>query len=59
MIHTDVPLGHKFNDDHQIAILLARHLGRDGAADTCREQGWDRVLTALDEQGQIVTIPGH
>ena len=57
MIQTDVPLGRKFNDDHQIAILLARHLGRDGAAKTCREQGWTEVLTALGEQEQIVTVP--
>ena len=57
MTQIDVPLGRKFNADHQIAILLDRHLGRGGAEQACREQGWEDVLKALDEQASIVTRP--
>jgi len=57
MIHIDVPLGRKFNNEHQIAILLARHLGRDEAEQACQEMGLETVREAFCEQDQIVTIP--
>lgn len=57
MTQIDVPLGRKFNADHQFAILLDRHLGREAAEKTCRDLGWMSVLDALSEQKQIITVP--
>lgn len=51
----DVYMGRKFNANHQLAILLARHLGFDGARREARKNGWDGVLTALTEQEAIIT----
>lgn len=52
---TNVYLGRKFNANHQLAILLARHLGLDGARREARKNGWRHILAALDEQDAIVT----
>lgn len=53
----DVYLGRKFNANHQLAILLARHLGFEGARSEAKRNGWSGVLLALDEQNAIVTLP--
>lgn len=53
----DVFMGRKFNANHQLAILLTRHLGLEGARREARKNGWDGVLTALQEQHAIVTVP--
>jgi len=53
----DVYLGRKFNANHQLAILLAQHLGFDGARREARKNGWKGVLRALNEQSAIVTVP--
>jgi hypothetical protein len=53
----DVYLGRKFNANHQLAIILAQHLGIDGARREARKNGWKAVLRALDEQTSIVTVP--
>jgi len=49
--------GCKFNANHQLAILLTRHLGADGARREACKNGWSDVLTALKEQSAIVTVP--
>ncbi|MEG3617605.1 hypothetical protein V5T82_03965 [Magnetovibrio sp. PR-2] len=49
--------GRKFNANHQLAILLSRHLGLDGAKREARRNGWAGVLAALTEQSAIVTVP--
>lgn len=54
---TDVYLGRKFNANHQLAILLARHLGLESARLEARKNGWKGVLRALNEQNAIVTVP--
>lgn len=54
----DVYLGRKFNANHQLAIILARHLGLDGARLEATKNGWKGVLRALNEQSAIVTVPG-
>lgn len=54
----NVYMGRKFNANHQLAILLTRHLGLDGARLEARKNGWDGVLAALSEQKAIVTLPG-
>lgn len=51
----EVTLGRKFNANHQLAIILTRHLGTDGARKTAYKNGWNGVLAALDEQGEIIT----
>ena len=51
----DAYMGRKFNANHQLAILLARHLGLDGARREARRNGWSGVLQALNEQGAMVT----
>lgn len=51
----NIYLGRKFNANHQLAILLARHLGWDGARREARKNGWRHILAALDEQDAIVT----
>ena len=48
-------MGRKFNGCHQLAVLLTRHMDRDEALAVCRENGWDGVTRALEEQGAIVT----
>lgn len=53
----DVFLGRKFNDSHQLGILLTRYLGRDGAKQACLENGWHGVLGAICEQERIITVP--
>ena len=53
----DVYMGRKFNANHQLAIILARHLGLDGARIEARKNGWKGVLRALNEQNAIVTVP--
>lgn len=53
----DIYLGRKFNANHQLAIILAQHLGLDGARREARKNGWKGVLRALDEQNAIVTVP--
>jgi len=53
----DVYLGRKFNANHQLAILLAQHLGLDGARREARKNGWKGVLRALNEQNAIMTVP--
>lgn len=53
----DVYLGRKFNANHQLAIILTRHLGADGARREALRNGWKGVLRALREQDAIVTIP--
>ncbi|MBL4614149.1 MAG: hypothetical protein JKY27_04650 [Magnetovibrio sp.] len=49
--------GRKFNANHQLAILLTRHLGWDGARREARRNGWSGVLMALNEQNAIITLP--
>lgn len=53
----EVYLGRKFNANHQLAILLARHLGLESARREARKNGWKGVLRALNEQNAIVTVP--
>ena len=52
----DVYLGRKFNANHQLAILLTRHLGLEAARREARRNGWSGVLAALNEQRAIVTV---
>lgn len=51
----DAYLGRKFNANHQLAIILARHMGMDGARREARKNGWKGVLEALNEQDAMVT----
>ncbi|MFC1673072.1 hypothetical protein ACFL12_02855 [Pseudomonadota bacterium] len=51
----DAYLGRKFNANHQLAIILARHMGLDGARREARKNGWSGVLEALNEQSAMVT----
>ena len=53
----DVYLGRKFDANHQLAILLVRHLGAKRARQEARKNGWTGVLKALTEQAAIVTQP--
>lgn len=53
----DAYLGRKFDANHQLAILLTRHLGADGARREAKRNGWRGILRALDEQRAIVTVP--
>ncbi|MBL4691801.1 MAG: hypothetical protein JKY92_00530 [Magnetovibrio sp.] len=53
----DVSLGRKFNANHQLAIILTRHLGVLGARKTANKNGWKGVLAALEEQDTIITLP--
>ncbi|MBF0248359.1 MAG: hypothetical protein HQL36_09865 [Alphaproteobacteria bacterium] len=53
----DVYMGRKFNANHQLAILLSRHLGPEDAKREARRNGWAGVLMALEEQDVIVTVP--
>ncbi|WP_170826977.1 hypothetical protein [Magnetovibrio blakemorei] len=53
----NVYLGRKFNANHQLAILLVRHLGLEDARYEARKNGWRHILAALDEQDAIVTVP--
>lgn len=40
----------KFTRNHQLAILLIRHLGTDGAIKACYNNQWYAVLEAIEEQ---------
>jgi len=40
----------KFTRNHQLAILLIRHLGTDGAIKACYNNQWYAVLQAIEEQ---------
>lgn len=53
----NVYMGQKFNANHQLAILLTRHLGANGARREARKNGWSDVLAALNEQSAIITVP--
>jgi len=53
----EVSLGRKFNANHQLAIILARHLGLNGARQAAGKNGWKGVLAALEEQDEIITRP--
>lgn len=55
IMNMDVYLGRKFNANHQLAILLVRHLGPKHARREARKHGWTGVLKALTEQDAIVT----
>jgi hypothetical protein len=48
-------LGRKFDSCHQFAVLLTRHMKPSDAKALCRENGWDGVARALDEQRHMVT----
>lgn len=56
-MNMDVYKGRKFNANHQLAILLTRHLGLDAARREARRNGWSGVLIALREQDAIITLP--
>lgn len=40
----------KFTRNHQLAILLVRHLGTNGAIKACYNNQWHGVLRAIKEQ---------
>ena len=42
--------GPRFTRDHQLALLLIRHLGPDGAVRACYSNQWHSVLRAVEEQ---------
>jgi hypothetical protein len=39
-----------FTRNHQLAILLVRHLGTNGAIKACYNNQWHGVLRAIKEQ---------
>jgi len=41
----------------ELARLLVRHLGFEGAARTCRENHWDGVLTEVLNQNRTSVTP--
>ena len=41
----------------ELARLLVRHLGVEGAARTCRENHWDGVLTEVLNQNRTSVTP--
>ncbi len=41
----------------ELARLLVRHLGVEGAARTCRENHWDGVLTEVLNQNRATATP--
>lgn len=43
--------GRKFTRNHQLAILLVRHLGTNGAIKACYNNQWYGVLRAIKEEG--------
>lgn len=51
----EIAMGRKFNANHQLAIILTRHLGVTGARKTANKNGWKGVVEALKEQKTIVT----
>ena len=51
----NICLGKKFNSNHQLALILARHMGEDKARETASNNGWEGVIEALDEQTAMVT----
>jgi hypothetical protein len=42
--------GPTFTRNHQLAILLVRHLGVNGAIQACYSNQWYGVLRAIEEQ---------
>ncbi|MEX2648010.1 MAG: hypothetical protein WD673_03250 [Alphaproteobacteria bacterium] len=50
-------LGRKFDSCHQLAVLLTRHMQPAEAVAVCRENGWDGVRRALEEQNHMITRP--
>ena len=53
-----VKRGPKFTRNHQLAILLVRHLGTDGAIKACYNNQWYGVLRAIkDEQSELRLTP--
>lgn len=40
----------KFTRNHQLAILLIRHLGTEGAIKACYTNQWHGVLRAIKDQ---------
>jgi hypothetical protein len=40
----------KFTRNHQLAILLIRHLGTDGAIKACYNNQWYAVLKAIEDE---------
>ncbi|MGB8275784.1 MAG: hypothetical protein WCF16_11020 [Alphaproteobacteria bacterium] len=42
--------GQKFTRDDQLALLLIRHLGTEGAIKACYSNQWFSVLKAVEEQ---------
>ncbi len=59
MMTEDIYMGRKFNANHQLAVLLSRHLGVDGALREARRNGWRGVVSALIEQDAILTVPAR
>lgn len=47
----------KFTRNHQLAILLIRHLGTDGAIKACYNNQWYAVLRAIEEQKAETAAP--
>jgi hypothetical protein len=41
----------------ELARMLVRHLGIEGAAKTCRENHWDGVLSEVMGQASAATTP--
>jgi len=53
----EVYLGEKFNANHQLALMLSRHMGCEKARKTAKKNGWEGVVQALNEQMAIITKP--
>lgn len=51
----EVYLGQKFTANHQLAVILTRHMGTEKARQTATNEGWEGVLQAIEEQSSIVT----
>ena len=51
----EVYLGEKFNANHQLALILSRHMGSEKACKTAKKNGWEGVVQALNEQKAIIT----
>lgn len=49
--------GAGFRHAAELARLLVRHLGVDGAAKTCRENHWDGVLSEVMRQASASSTP--
>lgn len=53
----EVYLGEKFNANHQLALILSRHMGNEKARKTAKKNGWEGVVQAINEQMAIITVP--